>query len=525
MGPGGRLDRRTFLRGGVGVALAAGVSARGGAAAATDPGPGPYGAIDGRSPDDNGLILPEGFLSRVVAVSGDPVGGTGYEWPLFPGGAATFPDDDGGGWYYACNSVVYDYLTPWRPMGGASAIHFDQSGAVQDAYRILEGSHSNRDGGPTPWGTWLSCEQDFDGDGLIWECDPTGARPGVAHEAMGHRSHGSAAVDSTNGVVYMTEAERDGLLYRFTPEVGGDLSAGHLEAMVLEAGSTVRWEAVTDPTGSGTPARRQVPGAFVTPIGGGIWYRDGWVWFTTSLDNRVHALDLVNQRYLVVWDGIGNRQPLVGIAGLTVAPASADLFVAEDRGNMELVLIGAEGDVAPFARFADPTHRLSEVTGPCFDPAGERLYFSSLRGPGSRLTRDVIADIDWGDAPEGLMVGVTYEVTGPFRGVATAVQEIPASPTSVPVASAAGDPPAVATTTAASTLPTTLVTTTVPAVTVPRPVETLAASVQQDTVGESSRRGTGVALAAGIAVLGGVLAVRRRGRGDRDGGGSDERGS
>ncbi len=34
----------------------------------------------------------------------------------------------------------------------------------------------------------------------------------------------------------------------------------------------------------------------------------------------------------------------------------------------------------------------SEMTGPAFNPAGDRLYFSSQRNP-----------------------GVTYEVTGPFR--------------------------------------------------------------------------------------------------------------
>lgn len=39
----------------------------------------------------------------------------------------------------------------------------------------------------------------------------------------------------------------------------------------------------------------------------------------------------------------------------------------------------------------------SEITGPAFDPAGDRLYFSSQRG-----TR-------------GSGLGVTFEVTGPLR--------------------------------------------------------------------------------------------------------------
>jgi|TARA_B100000959_G_scaffold254073_1_gene285482 hypothetical protein len=489
-------------------------------AVAAEPGVGPYGSTAGRLPDRNGLVLPEGFSSRVVAVSGDPVGASGYEWPLFPGGAGTFADGTGG-WFYACNSAVYDYLTPWKPMGGASAVHFDPYGEVLDAYRILAGSHSNRDGGPTPWGTWMSCEQDFEGEGIVWECDPSGSEPAVARAALGRRRHGSATVNPVDGVVYLTEAERDGLLYKFTPDEFGDLSAGRLEAMILDADGTVGWGPVADPSGGEAPSRQQVPGAFVTAVGGGVWCQDGWLWLTTSLDNRVHAVDLVNRRYELVWDGVGNRQPLAGIADLTVAPVSGDLYVAEDRGDMELVLIGVEGDVAPFARFADPTHRLSEVSGPCFDPAGERLYFSSLRGPGNRLTRDVIPDVDWGDAPEGLMVGVTYEVTGPFRGIPAdtdaATAQVP-GPTMGPALPATTVRSEVAPTTAVGTATDEKPATEAPPSTVPVPLSTLAGVVQDNSRDDSPglRAGTGVAVAVGIAAVGGVLALRRR-RGAPDG--------
>jgi protocatechuate 3,4-dioxygenase beta subunit len=40
---------------------------------------------------------------------------------------------------------------------------------------------------------------------------------------------------------------------------------------------------------------------------------------------------------------------------------------------------------------------LSELTGPAFDPSGQRLYFNSQRGPDGR--------------------GLTYEVRGPFRSL------------------------------------------------------------------------------------------------------------
>ena len=56
-----------------------------------------------RDVDANGLRLPDGFTSRVIARSGDPVADTGYEWHLEPDGGAVFPTPDGG-WIYVSNS-------------------------------------------------------------------------------------------------------------------------------------------------------------------------------------------------------------------------------------------------------------------------------------------------------------------------------------------------------------------------------------------------------------------------------------
>ncbi|MBQ90356.1 MAG: hypothetical protein CL441_02880, partial [Acidimicrobiaceae bacterium] len=414
------MDRRAFLRRSMAATVGAGTLGSAQMAAAkvvgeAQPGDGPYGSLEGREPDENGLVLPEGFTSRIVAVAGEPVGDTGYEWHLFPDGAATF-DDGEGGWYYACNSEVFNFLTPGEQRGGVSAIHFDAEGGILDAYRILDGSHSNCAGGPTPWGTWLSCEEAFVGDGLVWECDPTGVEEAVALPAMGNRTHEGAAVDPEDERVYLTEDRSEGLLYRFTPDNYPDLTSGLLEAMLVDGSGAVTWAEVPDPTAAETPTREQVPGAFLTPGGEGIWYHDGSIFYATKNDNRVHAVDLREQRYTLIWDGSGDRQPLTGVDNLTVDAGSGDLFVAEDGGNMEVVVITPEGEVASFCRVADPLEENSEITGPCFNPDRNRLYFSSQRGKGSRLTRDIIESIDWGEPPEGNSVGITYEVSGPFRG-------------------------------------------------------------------------------------------------------------
>ncbi len=389
-----------------------------------EPGVGPYGPL-ATEPDENGLLLPEGFTSRIIGVAGEAVSGTDHEWHLYPDGAATFPTDDGG-WIYVCNSEVFDFIAP--ESGGVSAVRFSSDGKVVDAYRVLEGSNSNCAGGPTPWGTWLSCEENIGEQGRVWECDPSGADDPVAHEAMGLYAHEAVAVDPAGKALYLTQDHPEGLLYRYTPTAYPDLTSGLLEACTVADDATVTWQEVPDPTGSSTPTREQVPGATTFNGGEGIWYHDGWIWFTTKGDHSVHGIDLAEQRHEVLWrgdpEGLGvEGAVLSGVDNITVESGSGDLFVAEDGANMEVVMITADGVVAPFAQITGAEHEDSEVTGPCFDPSGQRLYFSSQRGPTPRSPKELLPESQI-EVPGG--GGITYEVTGPFRGAESAE---PTSPT------------------------------------------------------------------------------------------------
>ena len=192
------MDRRAFLHraiaagaGGAVVPQLQMVAAR---AQSATPGQGPYGPL-ATEPDENGLLLPDGFTSRIVGIAGEEVATTGYSWHAFPDGAATFPAEDGG-WIHVCNSEVFSWMI--ADAGGVSAVRYDADGRIVDAYRILEGSNSNCAGGPTPWGTWLSGEENIEEKGRIWECDPTGATEAVAHPAMRLFAHEAAAVDETS---------------------------------------------------------------------------------------------------------------------------------------------------------------------------------------------------------------------------------------------------------------------------------------------------------------------------------------
>lgn len=342
-------------------------------------------------PDENGLLLPDGFRSRIVARSGEkPVAGSDYAWHPAPDGGAAFPARDRG-WIYVSNSEIT------AGEGGAGALRFDRRGRLVDAYRILSGTTLNCAGGPTPWGTWLSCEE-F-GGGRVWECDPTGARPAVARPALGVFVHEAACVDPRGGHVYLTEDVPDGCWYRYTPKrrlANGrpDLDDGVLEAAVVAEDGVVRWTRVPDPLAHSTPARRQVD-ATRFDGGEGAWCMGGRVYFTTKGDHRVWRYDPATQRLSILYDRATSPTPVLsGVDNATGAP-NGDLLVAEDNGDMQIVAVAPDGRAAPIVQVLG--HSRSEVTGPAFDPSGTRLYFSSQRGAEGVNAR-----------------GVTYEVTGPF---------------------------------------------------------------------------------------------------------------
>ncbi|MEU0250442.1 alkaline phosphatase PhoX [Streptomyces sp. NPDC006235] len=384
------MERRSLLRaavlGGTSAALG-GTLWRGAAyAAPAQPGTGPYGPLG--SPDANGIRLPSGFTSRVIARSGQRVGSTSYTWHNAPDGGACYAD--GTGWIYVSNSEI-------NPSGGASAVRFSSTGAITGAYRILSSTRQNCAGGKTPWNTWLSCEE-VD-RGYVYETDPWGTKAAVRRDAMGRFKHEAAAADPVRQVVYLTEDVTDGCFYRFRPTTWGDLSSGTLEVLVAGSGTSgpVTWARVPDPSGA-TATRNQVSGAKRFNGGEGCYYANDTCWFTTKGDNRVWQYNAAAQTIELAYDDslvTGGTAPLTGVDNVT-GSTSGDLFVAEDGGNMEICVITPADVVAPFLRIDGQSG--SEITGPAFSPDGTRLYFSSQRGTSGSSSG-----------------GITYEVKGPFR--------------------------------------------------------------------------------------------------------------
>ncbi|WP_329114653.1 alkaline phosphatase PhoX [Streptomyces sp. NBC_01353] len=390
-------------------------------------------------PDPAGLLdLPKGFRYKVLSRQGDPLrSGEGLVPSNFDGMAA-FAGRRGRVHLVrnhenrvtgkigvpTVEGLTYDPAAK----GGCTAIELDGRGNVLGERVAIAGTAVNCAGGPTPWGTWLTCEETEDkagtngctkDHGFIFEVD--GADPhrtgAVPLTAMGRFQHEAIAVDPHSGIVYETEDafERPfGLFYRFLPEkpLGGHGSlraGGALEAMrvpgvpdlsvVQETGASfdgVEWVPVPDPLAVETPIRLQDFGpkgiTHAQKLEGCYWGGRA-VYFVSSFARAKDGSAATHYGQVWKYEPHRRRLTLVVVFGpstdiqlpgespdnICLAP-SGGLMVSEDgEGGQHVYGVSRKGEVYAVARGAQnigtpEAPEWGEFAGVTFSPDGRTMY-------------------------------------------------------------------------------------------------------------------------------------------------------
>lgn len=383
--------------------------------------------------DSNGILdLPQGWQYKVISHAGKSMS-DGTMVPHSFDGMAAFPGQNGqiilvrnhelnpnqSPGISTQKNNKYDALS----QGGTTTLIINQDLSLEEEFVSLAGTNRNCSGGTTPWGSWISCEEETSTPQMNFQDNPNNVlkKHGYNFEvpsqgklvepipliSMGRFRHEAIAVDPKTGYIYQTEDQNDSCFYRFRPHRNNNLQAGGiLEALVieempkidtsknypLEQPKSIKWVLLenVDPDEDTLRYEAQKKGAAIFKRGEGICLANDELYFTcTSGGNaekgQIFRYNLRQETITLFFESPG-IESLDYPDNLIMSPFG-DLIICEDGiGEQFLIGITPEGESYRLGRNA---YNNSEFAGVCFSPEGQ-IMFVNIYSPG--LTLAV-----WGD--------------------------------------------------------------------------------------------------------------------------------
>lgn len=412
------------------------------------------------NPDPAGILdLPEGFSYSIISRAGGSMS-DGFIVPARPDGMATFAADNGltlivrnhevdtapaMGPFGPDNQMAsqltasqfYDHGFGRQPaIGGTTTLVYDtKKKEVVREFLSLVGTRRNCAGGPTPWNSWITCEEttvmagdDVEQDhGYNFEVPATlepSLTPPVPLVEMGRFNHEAVAVDPRSGIVYQTEDRGNGLIYRFIPNTPGQLSrGGRLQALMVDGQpslDTRNWDTTTVSVGD-TLAVHWIDledihspdddlrlrgfdrGAARFARGEGMWYGDKTIFFACTNGG--------SEKKGQIWKYVPS--PAEGTVSESGQPGMLELFIEPNDGaiveNADNLTVSPWGDLIVCEDGPD-IQNLLRVT-----PAGEVIRFGTNRVSTSEFAGSTFS-------PDGSTLfvniqvdGLTLAITGPWE--------------------------------------------------------------------------------------------------------------